>query len=238
MMAKETQILDEAEQLSAFMDGELAGDAGVFSSFIGSNQSQRNRWQRYHLARDVMQRDYTPALSADFSAELARKLDLEDLPVQAANNIRSARNVASLSSRSRRPGAQSYVQPRATLRNWISSAGLAMAASAAALFVGVNFSGNNQPSISQSVAQLPAEQIEVPVTTIPQNHILPAVLVTDVGTRWRGTDESSPDTLVSQRLNSYLTNHLEDTAMTKVHGMLAHSRVVSYDLLSGSNESF
>jgi len=53
----------------------------------------------------------------------------------------------------------------------------------------------------------------------------------DAGTRWRSMESELPrNEDVEKRLNTLLTNHLEDASMgVGVQGMLSHSRVVGYD---------
>ena len=58
------------------------------------------------------------------------------------------------------------------------------------------------------------------------------------GTRWVVATSAQRDAAVEQRLNSLLLNHLEDSAMGRVQGMMAHSRVVAYDSSGPVNESF
>ncbi len=239
MMAKEFQDFDSDEQLSAFMDGEYDTKDNAPAVSIASDEHLQKTWQRYHLIRDVMQRDYTPTLSTDFAVQLNRKLEMEGLPgmpeqegMQAAADNES-NNIVPIADggRSRR-------------RHWMPVAGLAMAASAAAVFVGVNLNQFDQQGASVvTVAQLqPAEAEPAPEMSLApdysQGRVLPAVLISGSGTRWRGNEQTPRNSLVEQRLNSLLTNHLEDAAMGKVHGMLAHSRVVSYDSVSGTNDSF
>ena len=50
------------------------------------------------------------------------------------------------------------------------------------------------------------------------------------GTRWRMADNEVPrNDEIEKRLNTLLTNHLEDASMGSVHGLVSHSRVVGYD---------
>lgn len=53
------------------------------------------------------------------------------------------------------------------------------------------------------------------------------------GTRWRMDSDLPRNKQIEQRLNTLLTNHLEDARMGRVTGMMSHSRVVGYDSIQG-----
>jgi|GEM_PF-3981976 len=56
-----------------------------------------------------------------------------------------------------------------------------------------------------------------------------AAHVDDRGTRWRTEGAVSRNQQIEDRLNTLLTNHLEDASMSGVQGLVSYSRIVGYD---------
>lgn len=212
------------QDVSALVDDEFVGDSEVRLEGIGGNRESWETWQRYHLVRDVMQQDYTSSLDTDFASRVSRQIEMVELSDEV-----SEQNVV-------QPGA--YAKPGRSRRKMnIPMLGLGMAASVAlASLIGFQYFGaqdNPSPLNSQlSVASSGADAIVVAdaASDTSKNGLLPAEFMDVSGTRWRPAIESPRDKQIEQRLNSLLTNHLEQAAMGKVHGILSHSRVVSYDL--------
>lgn len=79
------------EQLSALMDGELAGSERAFLlRRLGHDAALRSTWSRYHEIRDVLQgrhgeAAWSPSTAADFSARVMARIDQEQIaPTTAA----------------------------------------------------------------------------------------------------------------------------------------------------------
>lgn len=217
----------DIEALSELMDGEYQGNPESLLDKAGCDASCKSTWHHYHLVRDVIQQEYQPALPVDFAARVSREVAREDnlsVPVQKVVSLDSKRS--------------------ATRKSWFTGLGqplmgLGMAASvAAAGFVAWQLIGTqNQPDTeSISVARLDAPAV-VQTAEPATDGLVPAVYVREAGTRWTATTADARNHQVEQRLNSLLMNHLEDSTMGQVQGMLAHSRVVAYDSVP-SNESF
>ena len=223
------------EAISALIDGESGPSAqDLIDSVVGDTHG-KDTWQRYHLVRDVMQRDYHPALSPDFASKVSQSLDGDfDAAAEPESNVMSfADKSARLKARKgsgRRPA-------------WLPVAGLGLAASVAA-------AGFMAWQVNKSQSGLDGAPVQVAQNVGPEtseNETQQPVLLADAtvrtvynrepGTRWVVTTSAQRDQQVEKRLNSLLINHLEDSTMGRVQGMMAHSRVVAYD--SGTvNESF
>ncbi|CAM2178666.1 sigma-E factor negative regulatory protein RseA [Paraburkholderia sacchari] len=69
------------EQLSAFVDGEMAGDEQHLNAiFSGLDQEGRGAWSSYHLIGDVLRSDdlaMSPAASQSFMAGFAARFEAE-----------------------------------------------------------------------------------------------------------------------------------------------------------------
>ncbi|CAG9198902.1 Sigma factor RpoE negative regulatory protein RseA [Paraburkholderia tropica] len=68
------------EQLSAFADGELAGDAHLNVIFSGFDDEDRKAWSAYHLIGDALRSDdlaMSPAASQSFMAGFAARFEAE-----------------------------------------------------------------------------------------------------------------------------------------------------------------
>lgn len=68
------------EQLSAFADGELAGDAHLNAIFSGFDDEDRKAWSAYHLIGDALRSDdlaMSQAASQSFMAGFAARFEAE-----------------------------------------------------------------------------------------------------------------------------------------------------------------
>ena len=247
------------ENLSAMVDGEngRAESARVDRMLddIRDVDIDRQAWQAWHLARDVMQKDYSPALPTDFWAQVSRRIDLEetysmdvadmhmhdnsvrDVPARGANVLPFAKRTRSHSSAEISSAEISGLAN--SNRRWKSVAALGMAASvalAAVVTAQLFNSQNSQTGVATAggpkIARLAPGSSTVEPITITSG-VVPAVL-TEGGTHWR-SDEKRRAVKVEQQLNSYLTNHLENSS---VGGMISHSRIVGYDTSVLRSESF
>ena len=242
------------ENLSAMVDGESGHteSARLYHMLddIRDVDIDRQAWQAWHLARDVMQKDYSPALPTDFWAQVSRRIDLEETYSMDVADIHmhdnSARDVNVLPFAKRpRSHSSAEVSPAEVTglansnRRWKGVAALGMAASvalAAVVTAQLFNSQNSQTGVATTggpkIARLAPGSSTVEPITITSG-VVPAVL-TEGGTHWR-SDEKRRAVKVEQQLNSYLTNHLENSS---VGGMISHSRIVGYDTSVLRSESF
>ncbi len=224
--------------LSELVDGEFDGNSETLLNKISGDDHCKAAWNRYHIMRDVMQRDYHPAINSDFTASLSRQIAQEDVlsvaPVETSN-------VAPLMPR--KSGVSTARQARRPRRAWQPVAGLGLAASvAAAGFVVWQLTGQQTTDLGVSVE---TAQINVVTETTDNNTqpillvdaVAPAVYKQEPGTRWMASTSEPRNAQVEQRLNSLLLSHQEDSTMGQIQGMLAHSRVVAYDSVP-VNDSF
>lgn len=233
------------QALSALVDGEIEGDIDSLLNSASCDETCKAAWKRYHLVRDVMQRDYHPALASGFAARLSDQLALEE-NLNTESSGRS--NVVALADKksARTAGGVHQRQARNSRRTWLPVAGLGLAASvAAAGFMAWQLTGqqNTDNGNPIEVAQVTNDQVLSPDTNEGNNQTLlladaaPAIYKQELGTRWLATTAEPRNQQVEQRLNSLLINHLEDSTMGRVQGMLTHTRVVAYDSVP-VNESF
>ncbi len=230
-------------------DDELATDDRTHVIEMAcSDDDAHQAWQSMHLTRDVLQADYHSALDTGFAARIRYLIEQEAPLTDTVVSFAAARDT--------RRGAvpsQGGLSQSAPFSMWKPMAGLGLAASlAGAAFLLPQLWQSDQSLDAQQIAQTtdvaPADTAVANAT--PLNNALsdvqtvafqnpePSMQVNNAGTRWR-TDSSLPrNQQIEQRLNTLLTNHLEDASMGRVHGMLSHSRVVSYDSMPAKNEDF
>lgn len=234
------------EKLSALVDGESvssesgkSSNADEIDSLLGQVRGDERCWQAwhaYHLTRDVIQKDYHPAISANFAARLSASIDDEE--TFSAPTAGDSSVVAFGSRSASQPSAQVSALARSN-RRWKSVAALGMAASVAlASAAALQLFNSSQESTTggPEIARLaPGSSTVEPLTLA--GGVVPAVL-TGGGTHWRDSGQQGHAQKVEQQLNSYLTSHLEDAAMGKVSGMISHTRVVGYDSSVLRSESF
>lgn len=76
------------EQLSAFMDGEThKTEHELLLRRLEAESDLKGRWERYHVIRDVLQRQYHPELPAGFADRVMAALESEPAPVRQANRV-------------------------------------------------------------------------------------------------------------------------------------------------------
>lgn len=223
------------EAISALIDGESSSNSESLLDSAVCETECKDAWQRYHLVRDVLQRDYHPALSPDFASKVSQSLESD---YESADSSES--NVMSFADKTDRLKARRHTGKRPV---WLPVAGLGIAASVAA-------AGFMAWQVSQSQSGFDGAPIEIAQNTsieagsgessqpvLLADSTVQTVYNREPGTRWVVTTATQRNQQVEQRLNSLLINHLEDSTMGRVQGMMAHSRVVAYD--SGPvNESF
>jgi len=234
------------EALSALADDETLEIAEAeLIELACKDQDAMSAWRCMHLTRDVLQADYTPALSSDFAAQLSDRIASEDslaiadMESEGVVSMGAARERIARRKTSRSAGQQtmaSSATQNEPFRLWKPVAGLGMAASlAGATFLFAQLWQTDQADSGQIAA--------LQNTTIDESLIQTAALtenteqnaevaaagefatqIANGGTRWRMDSELPRNKQIEQRLNALLTNHLEDASMGRVTGMLSHSR--------------
>lgn len=233
------QQISNLEQISNLMDSEwgTADSLETTDALVRTLQNDdaaRQKWVRYHLMRDVMQNNYTPAVSATlgagFAAKVASAIEAEPAIVAfPANQSASAGEVSPRNISSAK--ASSTARPA---QNWRRNAtGLAVAASVAMVsVVGLNLlrdSNTNDAGSQGAVAVGPAN-------VGPANSGLQSLtagvqqleLVANRGTHWESTSEKTLSTKNEEKLNMFLSRHIENAPIAHT-GMLPYSRLVGYD---------
>lgn len=238
---EQTRKLPGPEELSALVDGEIPGDCEAVLDSASLDGECRATWHRYHIIRDVIQRDYCPVVCTGMVENISRRISAEDAGPDTAGNVvaigqRSSDQAGP--SRTDSNSSHAFSREKPQRRAWLPVAGLGLAASvAAAGFMAwqVNGTGNSVRGPENTVS-IDTQQIGQPVNGADNN--APIIVATAAvpagnsaapGTRWLVSTATPRDQQVEQRLNSLLLNHLEDSTMGRVQGMLTHSRVVAYD---------
>lgn len=77
-----------ASQLSAMVDDELEDrESELVLRRLNRDSDARDRWERYHLIRDVIQGHVPVALDTDFAARIRRAIEAEPLPQPVARPL-------------------------------------------------------------------------------------------------------------------------------------------------------
>lgn len=243
------------EQLSQLMDGEWDGlNASECVAGICNDEQLRSKWSRYHLIRDCMKSEpvhvnkqllsnisaaiadeptYSNITPFAPSGELAVSIPSQQLDEQPIESSDGSGSAVSDSSETVTPFvAPVSTKPKNTF--WGTGfKGFAVAASVAAVtVVGMNvWQGQNTTPAVQSVASN---------TTISKQGInafsqqfdgmpLPQVdFVSNSGSYWV-SPQTSERVSDEQRLNMFLSQHLENSPTASREGLLSYSRLVGYD---------
>lgn len=208
------------ENMSALMDGELAGPSAVETvDVLIENDELRVHWARYHVVRDVLRHKVDPDAGGDLCKRM--RACLADEPLH-------------------------FPQRRLLPRRWRETlkpvAGMALAASVAVVAVLAVRDADPGPGQSGFAANQTAAQQQrlavsaaVPVT----GAAVPAAAVAHVSGHGSGQSDSRPATLrrlhwsttepaVTNRLNGYLVNYSEHRG-GPIGGMHPYARIVGYD---------
>ena len=242
------------EQLSQLMDGEWDGlNPSDCVAGICSDEELSRKWSRYHLIRDCIKSEPVQVnnqLLANISSAIADEPTYSnitpfstnsDVAVSISNNqsdqqmSESSDGVFSNAAETVTPfdaPAVTATQKKNTF--WGTGfKGFAVAASVAAVtVVGMNvWQGQNATTAGSSLAVNSTESNEAVAVFSQQVNgaPLPQVdLVSNSGSYWvspqtaeRVTDE--------QRLNMFLSQHLENSPTASREGLLSYSRLVGYD---------
>ncbi len=178
------------EQLSAFVDDELWAEEQAFLlRRLTQSDGTREQLARYYLISDTLRGNLGPAGSRGLSARVAAALEAEPA-------LSGARQ--SWGSRLLRPAA-----------------GLAVAASVAALSVGF---WTTQPQAPATSASQPLTAGAATSLISPANQTSSPTM--PVSQHWERLDPE-----VQKRLNGYLVNHSEYSAERQVGGVLTYVRI-------------
>jgi len=226
------QDLDR-ETLSQMMDGEWQDiDAASGIRAVADDKQMQDTWARYHLVRDVLRNE---KISLDRSLASAISARLEDEPAYT--------NVASINDGQPVSGVAASTTETVTPNPWrVRLGGLAIAASvAAATVVGLNvWQGSapldeNNSTLVAGAANNPSgftgnatSLLNVPGVNSPQ-----VSLVGNQGTYWTRS-EPGRSAESEERLNMFLSQHIEHAPSAEWQGMLPYSRLVGYDEISAN----
>lgn len=215
---------DKREALSAFMDGELEGDASAVIDSLLRDERVRRKWHHYHLIGDTLRHS------------LPEQLD-EQLAAGVSARLRSEPTILNPGRRRLPP----YLKP---------VAGLAVAASVAALaIIGVQHQGSgnqaapaaaqpalaaatgapdqhNGATVEEASDQLPDLQPVQPDIPAMRTYTFPVRKVsTDGGPAAPAMPQDGPNS----RLRNYLINYNEYHAAAGMQGMPPYVRIVAHD---------
>ena len=228
------QKLEERQTLSRLMDGEWA-DLNPAESVVGlcKNDALKAKWERYHLIRDVMRNEpveVDSALSLRISAAIADEPSYSNVTALSGGMSSAETSVAQ---------TESTVTPIGVMPKWRTSlVGLGIAASVAMVtVVGMNQlqvgnqEGNQSAQVAAATDNVPASVVtaeeafsqQVPGAPLPQ-----VEFVANTGAFWVSPD-STKRVEAEEKLNMFLSQHIENSPTTVREGMLPYSRLVGYD---------
>ena len=230
------QKLEERQTLSRLMDGEWA-DLKPAESVVGlcKNDELKAKWERYHLIRDVMRNEpveVDSALSLRISAAIADEPSYSNVTALSGGMSTADASAAHTES-------TSTVTPIGVMPKWRTSlVGLGIAASVAMVtVVGMNQlqegnqPGNQSAQVAAATDNAPASVVtaeeafsqQVPGAPLPQ-----VEFVANTGAFWVSPD-STKRVEAEEKLNMFLSQHIENSPTTVREGMLPYSRIVGYD---------
>lgn len=228
----------EKEQLSQLMDGEWhdLNPSDCVRNVCGDEQ-MRGKWARYHLIRDVIKNE---PIASDHSmvsricdaiadepaySNITPLATYTDIPERQAKSV----DLASESSDDKAVG-------RASPASWLGTgmAGFALAASVAAVtVVGMNVWQGQTSETSQGTAVAANRTQNIDGSQAFSQQVqgapLPQVdLVANTGSYWV-SPQSSQRVSNEERLNMFLSQHIENSPTADREGLLPYSRLVGYD---------
>ena len=164
--------LNQCEQLSALMDGELEGEALAEALRLAHGEESQATWELYHLVGDVLR---SPELAAHASSPL-----LGRLREQLAQEPAAARVPLVLQSES--PVVSVHVpQPaaNASVFRWKMVAGFASLAAVVAVAWNMAGTGDLGGAAGPQLAQVPVQT--APVVAVNANPVAPVVVAGEQG---------------------------------------------------------
>lgn len=228
------------EKLSQLMDGEWH-DLNPSECIQGvcADDELRGKWARYHLIRDVMKNEpietdnMLVSRICDAIADepaysnitpLANYSDLPEVEASAPVEVQAPATVASIETASTRAPRSSWLGTGMT--------GFALAASVAAVtVVGMNVWQSQEAEPVRSLAATAPATIDGSnaFSQQVQGAPLPQVeLVANTGSYWM-SPKSSQRVGNEERLNMFLSQHIENSPTADREGLLPYSRLVGYD---------
>ena len=209
------------QSLSDLMDGEVSsGSSCHVLEQLCADSDARAHWERMHLVRDVVQKEFKPGLlDAGFASRISDAIADEPVPAPVENVV--AANF----------GARSNNKSDRQTRKWMRPVGgLAIAATVAAVSVmGLRYLQPTTPDagFDQTIASQTSLQAPAIVPNRPSGNELR--LVNNTGTYWTLDKQRIQNSELEKRLNGYLSDHIEFATMRNVGGMLPYSRIAGYD---------
>jgi sigma-E factor negative regulatory protein RseA len=198
-----TDSLDE--KISALVDGELDdfGQQAAISA-LSRDESQRQRWERYHVISDTLQRNMAPAMDPQFSTRVMQALESE--PAILVPKPKKSQET---------PSGQSSWTRRV--------AGLAVAASVAMIGVfGVQTMNQQNPAMAPTMSGQPIAKL-----SIPQGKPQLAQQVAE-STSPLSQADAAHQRYLGQHLNKYLVDHSQRAAQARVQGVMPYARIITF----------
>ncbi len=194
----------ENEALSALMDGEL-DEMSLRRTLnqLDDEPELKATWSRYHLQRDMMKGDVSAFSSMDISAAVSAAIDSEE------------QVMTPVSTKTDKPW-------------WKAVAGLSVAASVAmAVVIGARFN----PLVETHDVQQLASKTQVRVVTPEITLVKGPSMIAQSNSNLEGVDEKSLQQ-AQERLNSYLKQHAQDSALGQGRTAMPYARVVNFETTS------
>ena len=210
MAANKSTARASAADVSALMDNELSRrECDATLGLLADDASLRATWQRYHLMRTALRHEPHYPITGDLAERIAARLDA-DMPAPARRGL-------GLRWPARRPQAA----PRPYSRAYKGAAGLALAASVAAVaIVGVR---TLTPVVAPGSAVAPQAAAPAPTAESAPVSLAAAPQKSRRGIHW---DTAQPE--VENNLNAFLVQHSEFTR-TSGMGVMSYVRIAGYD---------
>lgn len=217
------------EQLSQLMDGEWHDiDAPRCVADACRDDELRHTWGRWHMIRDIARGE--PIAAPEQCTEFASRIQslVADEPtysnVTAIRRDKASDAQASAVATDEQPVERRFVWPQA-------AAGLAIAASVAAVTVmGLNLINTDQV-VQPEAVMLADNALSAPTGAIVAPELAEVELVGNTGSYWIRSDDSGrvERSYAEERLNMFLSQHLEHSPTAQRAGMLPYSSLVSYE---------
>ncbi len=194
----------ENEALSALMDGEL--DEMALRRTLNQLDDEpelKQTWSRYHLQRDTIKGDVSAFSTLDISGAISAAIDDE-------------------------AALESIKQPSESKPWWKAVAGLSVAASVAlAVVIGARFN----PLVETQAVQQLASKTQVKVVTPEITLVKGPSMIAQSSSELEGVDEKVLQQ-AQERLNSYLKQHAQDSALGQGRTAMPFARVVNFETTS------
>ena len=209
------------QNLSELMDNETGSNSSqqVLDKLCADTDA-RAYWERMHLVRDVVQKEYKPGLlDAGFTSRISDAIADEPVPAPAENVVAADF------------GKRQNPEPARLTRSWMRPVGgLAIAATVAAVSVmGLRYLQPSTPDAEFSQTIAGPASLQAPALVPNRANANGLRLVNNTGTYWTLDKRRIQNSELEKRLNGYLSDHIEFATMRNVGGMLPYSRIAGYD---------